>query len=179
MLGVSHAVELLVYICCLQTVLSTQRQQQYPQCPSWFFILEIGILWSQWGREKPNVAEESSYEGKSSANVPGTRAQQKRHPRNNYEKKSISYAINVLGYPGPNIRRWLGPSHSCIHHILTSMYSDFCRLYYTGSYICCTSTYPVRIRQVRTDLPGTVNDWLSAQISNGDPSQRNKRQQKK
>ena len=26
--------------CSPQTVISTQRHQQYPQCPSWFFILE-------------------------------------------------------------------------------------------------------------------------------------------
>ena len=67
---------------------------------------EIGILRSLTETHRKNQSRELiKVRGKSSANVPGTRAQQKRHPRNNYEKKSISYAINVLGYPGPNIRR--------------------------------------------------------------------------
>ena len=50
--------------CCLHIkpfVLSTQRHQQYPQCPSWFFILERYKFCDhrQWDREKPNVATES------------------------------------------------------------------------------------------------------------------------
>ena len=48
--------------CCLyshKTVLSTQRHQQYPQSPSWFFILERyklcgdGLLW-HWENRKKN-----------------------------------------------------------------------------------------------------------------------------
>ena len=36
-----------------ETALSTQRHQ-YTQCPCWFFILEIQILWSQTVRQRKN-----------------------------------------------------------------------------------------------------------------------------
>ena len=54
-----------------------------------FLILhlrEIQVMWSQTVREKNQIRERIK-RGKSSADVPGTRAQQERQPRNkNYEK---------------------------------------------------------------------------------------------
>ena len=66
--------------------LSTQRRQQYAQCPSWFLI---EVLWLQtvsqtvvtwlWDRERPKNNSEfikvrtRTVVGKSNANVPGTR----------------------------------------------------------------------------------------------------------
>ena len=65
------------------TVLSTQHQQ-YPRCPSWLFILEryfeVQILWSQTVRQRKTKRPRIKV-GKSSARVPGTRAQQKNATR--------------------------------------------------------------------------------------------------
>ena len=73
--------------CCfhIKPILSTQRHQQYPQCvlPDSSYdgcmkcMHEIQIMWSQqWDQSREMIKAR----GKSSANVQGTRAQQKLSP---------------------------------------------------------------------------------------------------
>ena len=73
------------------TVLSTHRDQQYPQCPSSFFILDTNsVVTDSETEENPKSLKNQGR--KSSASVPGTRAKRKTPPENNksYKKKLLN-----------------------------------------------------------------------------------------
>ena len=90
----------VVVVFTLNRFFTQRHQHVFSSSLSQRYIInrEVQILWSYSKSEKDQSRERIKI-SKSSANVPGTRAQQKRHPRNkNYEK--------ILNKYNKGIPRW-------------------------------------------------------------------------